>query len=99
MGTCRRLEALSRIPLLMVLLLCVAAPSWAQTETGRVTGVVVDQTGGVLPGASISLTSTDTGVVRSTVSDKDGRYVFANVLPGSYSAKVKLSGFTDQTEK
>src|SRR5262245_44224293 len=98
MGTSRGLRTV-RVCLLMVLFLGVAARSWAQTETGRVTGVVLDQTGAVLPGASISLISTDTGVVRTGTSDKDRRYVFANVLPGPYNVKITLSGFADQSAR
>src|SRR2546428_4338888 len=75
------------------------APSvvFAQTETGRITGVVTDQSGLVVPGATITLTSTTAGGVRTTTSDAGGRYVIANVQPGSYSLKVELSGFAPQT--
>src|SRR5216684_3848059 len=38
----------------------------AQTETGRITGLVIDQTGGVLPGVTITVTSLGSGAVRAT---------------------------------
>ena len=85
------------LTLAIVLLLGGAARSWAQTETGRLSGVVTDQTGGVLPGATVNLTSTTTGASRTTVSDSQGRYSFANLLPGTYTVVVKLSGFKDMT--
>src|SRR5205823_2173584 len=46
----------------------------AQTETGRITGLVLDQTGAVVPGATVTLTSTGSGAVRTTTSDAEGRF-------------------------
>src|SRR5262245_20768225 len=91
------LGAVGRIVLLTVLFLGAAAQGWAQTETGRLTGVVLDQTGAILPGATVTLTSTATGAVRNTVSDALGRYVFANVQPGPYTVKTTMSGFGAQS--
>jgi outer membrane receptor protein involved in Fe transport len=79
--------------------LVTAAPStlFAQTETGRITGTVTDPSGSVVPGATITLTSTTTGAVRTTTSDSVGRYVIANVPAGTYTIKFELSGFAPQT--
>jgi hypothetical protein len=79
--------------------LATAAPStlFAQTETGRITGTVTDPSGSVVPGATITLTSTTTGTVRTTTSDSVGRYVIANVPAGTYTIKFELSGFAPQT--
>src|SRR5205085_9336133 len=74
------------------------SPLLAQTETGRVTGTVTDPSGLVTPGATITLTSTTTGAFRTTTSDAGGRYVIANVPPGTYTLKVELSGFATQTQ-
>jgi Carboxypeptidase regulatory-like domain/TonB-dependent Receptor Plug Domain/TonB dependent receptor len=97
MNLSRRLEHSSRLLLLLALFASTPAVAWAQTETGRVTGVVRDQTGAALPGATVALTSSGTGSVRTSTSDTLGRYVFANVSPGPYVVKVTLSGFTQQT--
>ena len=75
----------------------VPSAALAQTETGRITGTVTDPSGLVVPGATITLTSTTTGSVRTTTSDSAGRYVIANVQPGSYSLKAELSGFAPHT--
>src|SRR5204862_5877397 len=79
--------------------LVMTAPSavFAQTETGRVTGTVTDPNDLVVPGATITLTSTTSGAIRTTVSDSVGRYVIANVPAGTYTLKVELSGFAPQT--
>src|SRR6185436_17895465 len=92
-----RFRTVSRLALLTVLFLSAAAQGWAQTETGRLTGLVLDQTGAVLPGAAVTLTSTATGSVRNTVSDALGRYVFANVQRGPYVVKITMSGFGAQS--
>lgn len=90
-------RTVGRVALFTVLFLSAAAQGWAQTETGRVTGLVLDQTGAVLPGASVTLTSTATGSVRNTTSDTLGRYVFANIQPGPYTIKITMSGFGAQS--
>lgn len=82
----------------LVVLLAPAA-ALAQTETGRVGGVVSDATGAVVPGATITLKSVGAGTARSTVSDGAGRYLFANVNPGAYELVVELSGFNPATAK
>ena len=97
MRVSRRVRLVGQLALAGALLLAFAAPGLAQTETGRVTGLVLDQTGAVLPGATVTLTGTGTGVARTTVTDESGRYVVANLQPGPYTAKVELSGFTTQT--
>jgi outer membrane receptor protein involved in Fe transport len=92
----------SRHVLLAFLLasLVTAVPStvFAQTETGRIAGTVTDPSGLVVPGATITLTSTTSGGVRTTVSDSVGRYLIANVPAGTYTLKVELSGFAPQTQ-
>ena len=71
----------------------ISAPLLAQTETGRITGVVTDQSGLIVPGATVTLTSPTTGGVRTTVTDDGGRYVIASVQPGSYQLRIEVSGF------
>ena len=97
MRVSRSVRLVGQLALAGALLLAFAAPGLAQTETGRVTGLVLDQTGAVLPGATVTLTGTGTGVARTTVTDEAGRYVISNLQPGPYAAKVELSGFTTQT--
>ena len=48
---------------LIWLIFCV--PAFSQLNTGRILGTVSDQTGGVIPGASVTVTNADTGVARS----------------------------------
>jgi outer membrane receptor protein involved in Fe transport len=83
--------------LIVAVLFALAPPVLAQTETGRISGTVMDASGAVVPGATISLRSTGTGAVRNTVSDENGKYVFANVAPGPYQVLTELAGFNAST--
>ena len=73
-------------------LLAPATRSSAQTF-GQITGKVADTTGGVLIGASVSVTNTQTGLTRTEQVNNAGVYVFPNLLPGMYNIKVELQGF------
>jgi hypothetical protein len=66
----------------------------AQSDTGRVTGVVADSTGAVIPGASVSLTNVDTGAVQTRTSGQDGNFTFAAVPRGNYRVDASHAGFT-----
>jgi hypothetical protein len=80
--------------LLIAALVAVAAPSYAQpAQTGTIQGVVNDETGGALPGVTVTITSQDRGFSRSTVTDEVGRYVFPAVPIGPYRIVATLQGF------
>lgn len=61
--------------------------------TAQIGGIVRDESGGVLPGATITVTQVDTGFMRTTVSDATGTYVLPNLPIGPYRLEVSLSGF------
>lgn len=65
----------------------------AQVGAGTLTGVVSDESGGALPGATITVLATSTNRVRSTVSSTDGGYSLSGLAPGVYDVRVELSGF------
>jgi hypothetical protein len=65
----------------------------AQAGTASVFGDVKDEQGAILPGATVTLTSADTGAVRTTATSESGAYRFLAVSPGLYSLKVELNGF------
>jgi hypothetical protein len=70
------------------------APLYAQFDTAQVSGVIQDNTGGVLPGADVTLTNVGTGNERRAVTNADGLYTFPNVPVGDYRINASLSGFT-----
>jgi hypothetical protein len=65
----------------------------AQTSMGGVSGTVKDSTGAVLPGASVTLVNSATGVAVERQTNEAGFYWFVNVRPGTYSLSVELNGF------
>src|SRR5512136_980133 len=65
----------------------------AQTTSASVFGSVQDSQGGVLPRASVALTSRTQAYTLTTASDTRGDFVFPIVRPDSYSLRVSLEGF------
>ena len=78
-----------------------AAPALAQTRAtaADLTGVVRDQTGAVLPGATVIATNTETNVARETTSQDDGRFTLPALPPGSYRVQVTMPGFVSETRE
>ena len=70
-----------------------AAPLSAQDPRGSLAGTVTDATGGVLPGVTVVVTNTETGVLQNTVTDSEGRYRVLYLNPGTYAVTAELSGF------
>lgn len=80
--------------LAVVWCLCTVTGATAQTvTTGSIAGTVVDEQGGVLPGAAIVATHTPTGTVYEAVTDGQGRFNILNVRVGPYAVSVDMSGF------
>ena len=80
-----------------ILILAIAAVlsegvAWAQA-TAELAGRVTDESGGVLPGVTVTATQTDTGFTRSTVSDETGGWLMPNLPTGPYRLEVSLQGF------
>jgi Carboxypeptidase regulatory-like domain/TonB-dependent Receptor Plug Domain len=70
----------------------------AQQLTGTLSATVYDQTGGVVPGARVTLTNQASGDVRSATADTQGRFVITAVQPATYSIKVDAKGYTTWEE-
>ena len=76
---------------LVLALACVQAS--AQTTQGSIVGSVKDPGGAVVTGATVTLTNTDEGTVRTTTPNGIGDYRFVNVKAGHYSVDVSATGF------
>ena len=83
------------ILLVMTSLIISPTPSLlAQSAgTGALTGTVRDATGAVIPGVTVTLTSTDTNQIRSTITGEEGSYRFSLLPPGAYGVRFTLPGF------
>lgn len=73
--------------------LVLSSSGWGQADQGTITGVVQDSTGAVLPNAQVTLTSTDTGLVLQTKTDKSGVYTFSPIKIGHYKVNATAAGF------
>jgi len=87
----------SRFRSFFVALLCFvfAAAAFAQSTnstTGGISGTVADSSGGALPGVTVTVSNTQTGLTRSTVTESDGKYNVQLLPPGTYSVKAELEG-------
>lgn len=64
-----------------------------ETTTASLSGVITDQTGAVIPKASVTISSTENGISHTFIADGGGRYSFAELPPAIYSLTVKASSF------
>ena len=78
------------------LLFCFAlgcSTLWAQASSGSIAGTVTDASGGVISGASITVTNMDTNISVKTTTSNTGGYVVTPLEVGRYSVSVEASGF------
>jgi len=86
-----------RILLTLALLLPVTA--FAQSgNAGAVRGTVSDPSGAVIPGATVHLSNTVSGLDRTTTSDPSGQFEFTNVPLNPYQIKIMANGFAPITQ-
>ena len=81
---------------LAVMAMFASLPAIAQERFGDITGTVVDQTGAVLPGVTVTVTNNETLRSSVTVTNSIGVYYARGLEPGRYTVKFELSGFTGQ---
>ena len=81
-------------PIFFALLLSL--PGMAQYR-GSLQGTVTDTTGAVIPGAKVTLTSSETNITRETTTSDAGVYSFPALAPGRYNIHVEQTGFTPST--
>ena len=76
----------------VALSLLAASIAWAQ-GTAQLNGKVTDESGAVLPGVTVTATQTETGAVRTAVTDTTGAWVMQSVPLGPYKLEIALQGF------
>ena len=78
----------------LLIVVTAHAAAFAQTPTFAVEGIVSDTQQAVLPGATVTITNTATGLTRTMVTDSGGRYVFSAMpTEGKHRLQVDLPGF------
>src|SRR5262245_33082111 len=77
----------------MLLLLVIAPGVVFAQSTAQISGSITDASGAILPGVEVTVTQTDTGSVRTAVTNETGAYVLANLPIGPYKVEAALPGF------
>ncbi len=87
-----------------IMLLCLAFvplashQAFGQVDQGAISGFVQDATGAVIANASVTLTSTDTGLTLQSRTDASGGYNFSPVRIGNYKVSATATGFSTTTQ-
>lgn len=90
-----RVGRLSRSSVLAFIIAAAFTQSLAaQSVSGSISGLVLDQSGQVVPGAAVSLIDEQTGATRTTESNQSGAFTFSAVQPARYTVRIELSGFS-----
>jgi hypothetical protein len=85
---------------LVTLLVLTGGSTVAQTAgAGTITGLLTDQTGAAVPGATVVVRNTDTGIDRSTTTNDSGIYFATFLQPGHYEVSVSKTGFAKLVRK
>jgi hypothetical protein len=82
-----------------IFILSVATAAHSQVTGATLTGTVTDSSGGVIPGAQISVTNTATSITQEFQADSAGYYTAPNLAPGTYEVKVTAKGFNSTISK
>jgi outer membrane receptor protein involved in Fe transport len=69
----------------------------AHAQNAQMAGTVTDQTGGVVPGVTVTARNQETGFLRAGVTDADGSYRLPALPPGTYTLTVELPGFSTES--
>ena len=93
MGTRKRARIGPLVGMVSVLLLAAEPSAMAQSTSGEVRGTVLDTSGGIVPGASVTVTNDATGFTRTVASDTKGDFLFPLLQTGVYRLEVKADAF------
>src|SRR5687767_11934562 len=85
--------------LLAVLVLLAPAAASAQTGAASLTGIVSDQSGAAVPGATVTATNQATAVAYTAVSNETGNYTITSLPVGTYVVKAELASFKTAATK
>ena len=87
-------KKLSALWLLLAITVVLMPSLSAQSAgTGALTGTVIDPSGAVVPGVSVTLVSVETNQTRTATTGNDGSYKFSLLPPGNYRVRFSASGF------
>jgi hypothetical protein len=90
---CARVEKTLHVLAISLGVTLLSTVLFAQGSSGRILGTVTDQTGAVLPGATVSVIDTERGLTRTLTTDAAGEYNAPTLIPGNYTVRVDATGF------
>src|SRR5438067_11367423 len=80
--------------LALTLTVALSVPASAQVDTGTISGTVKDESGGVLPGATVTITHEGQALTLTSVTREDGTYIFTPIRTGAYLIEIEFPGFS-----
>ena len=75
------------------LLFALVPAAYAQVLYASLTGTVTDPQGAVIPGVTVTATSTATGVAKTAITNESGGFLFSDLVPGVYDVTFEIAGF------
>jgi hypothetical protein len=88
-GAARTTSILSTV----IALLLLSSEAFSQGNAGRILGVVTDQSGGAIAGATVTILDVQRGIPRNLIADAAGAYDAPSLLPGTYTVRAEAKGF------
>jgi outer membrane receptor protein involved in Fe transport len=83
----------------IILFSLLTLSTYAQTIDTAILGTVADASGAVVPGATVTVLSSATGVAKAAATNAQGEFEVRYLTPGTYDVSVQASGFSSQTQK
>ena len=88
-----------RVRMILAFVLLTAGVLAAQTFRGGIVGTVTDSSGAAIVDAKVTVTSVETGLIRSVQTDGEGNFHFSELPVGTYNVTATKSGFSTQNVK
>lgn len=86
-------RALNLLGVLTLVLMFMAGGAFAQAGTTGINGSITDQNGAAVPGATVTITNTETNFTRTVTTAEDGKYSFPGIPPATYRLEVTAPSF------
>lgn len=86
-------KMLARVVVLAALCTAGGTPVFAQLQSGRILGTVLDPQRAGIPGATVIVTNVATNIARTVITDSEGNYVVTPLDPGTYNVSAEVPGF------
>jgi len=81
------------LPAVAIALLFICSNLFSQTNQGSIQGAVLDQSGGAIAGAMVTVIDVSRGLSRALTTDSAGQYVANDLNPGTYTVRAEAKGF------